>query len=170
MVGIISMSLIIVAIGLLVILSAIDLKTRLLPDFYNISFAFCAACFHAMTAFSILSFDDVVTGALIGGGFLYAVRFVANSIYKQDTLGLGDVKLLFGGGLWLGPQGVLLAITLGGIAGLIHGLTVLGIQKLKGHNTESLSHFSIPAGPGFAVGILAAGVFIYKDFMIGVFS
>jgi len=153
--------------GLLIILSVIDLKIGLLPNVYNLAFAICGVLFHALLSFSLNSIQGILLGALVGGGMLWGIRFVSNRIYKQDTLGLGDVKLLAAGGIWLGPQGILLAVTVGAFAGIVHSAMVLAYRTIKGADTGKLSHFSIPAGPGFAVGIIVAVVYEYWDFISG---
>jgi len=156
--------------GVLIILSVIDLKIGLLPNIYNAALGVCGVLFHGLLGFALLSIGDMAMGALIGGGMLWSIRFVANRLYNQDTLGLGDVKLLAASGIWLGPQGVLLAITVGALAGIVHSGGVIGYKKIKAQDTGQLSHFSIPAGPGFAAGIIAAVVYQYWSFISGVFS
>ena len=165
-----ALSCLVSGLGLLIILSIIDLKIGLLPNVYNASLAVCGLAFHALTSFSWLIATDMLLGAFIGGGMLWGIRFVANRIYKQDTLGLGDVKLLAAGGIWLGPQGILLAITTGAFAGILHSGIVLGYKKIRAQDTGKLSHFSIPAGPGFAAGILIAAIYQFWPFISGVFS
>ena len=157
--------LIFAGIALLIHLSTIDLKIRLLPNVYVAAFALCGVMLH-FVAPQFLTFQDMAFGALCGYGFLYALRFVANAYYKQDSLGLGDVKLLGAAGLWLGLNGVLLALTLGAFAGLLHGVGVALYLSVKNKQKPNLSRLAIPAGPGFAVGIVLAAVPIYGDFVI----
>ena len=71
-------------LGLLIILSVIDLKIGLLPNVYNLAFAICGVLFHALLGFSLLSIEGMAFGALIGGGMLWAIRFVANRLYNQE--------------------------------------------------------------------------------------
>ena len=101
---------------------------------------------------------------------LWGIRLIGNRLYQQDTLGRGDVKLLAAGGVLLGLIGVLLAVTIGATAGLLHGAFLIGVQKLKAKDTGKISHFSLPAGPGFAIGIFAAAIYQYWPFITGVFS
>ena len=169
MMEIFALSCLISGFGLLVILSVIDLKIGLLPNVYNAALGFCGIVFHALLNFDWLRIEDIALGAMIGGGLLWGIRFVANKLYQKDTLGLGDVKLLAAGGIWLGPQGVLLAVTLGAFAGILHSLIALFYKKFRAQDTGKLSHFSIPAGPGFALGIFIAGAYQYWPFMKGVF-
>lgn len=145
--------------ALLVALSVIDLRTYLLPDKLVLPFFLTGIIFHICTSFYYAPIEDMLIGALVGGGFLYAVRFAANSYYKKDSLGLGDVKLLAAAGAWLGPQDVLLAIIIGSFAGVLHGLA-LAVQR----KTKDLATLNLPAGPGFAAGILIAGFIKFSGF------
>ena len=169
MMEIFALSCLISGFGLLVILSVIDLKIGLLPNVYNAALGACGLLFHGLLDFAWLRIEDIALGALVGGGLLWGIRFVANKLYQKDTLGLGDVKLLAAGGVWLGPQGVLLAITAGAFAGILHSLVTLLTKKIKSEDAGKLSHFSIPAGPGFAVGIFIAASYQYWPFVRGVF-
>lgn len=139
--------------GLLVTLSIIDLRVRLLPDKLVFSFAVLGILFHVINQFQYLSWKEMGVGLLLGGGLLYVIRLGANRIYQQDALGLGDVKLMGAAGLWLGPDGVLAALVLGSVAGMIHGLVGAVWQGWKIGAPIRLSTLEVPAGPGFAVGI-----------------
>jgi leader peptidase (prepilin peptidase)/N-methyltransferase len=87
-----------------------------------------------------------------------------NAYYKQDTLGLGDVKLLAAAGLWLGVEGVVIALTVGAFAGLLHGIAVGLIQAVRDKRKANFSRLMIPAGPGFCVGIIGAWLWLFYDY------
>ena len=150
------------ALILLLCLCIIDLRVRLLPNVLVLPFAILGVLFHAVNDFEILTFKQIMIGAAVGYGFLYALRFAANAYYKQDSLGLGDVKLMGAAGLWLGAEGVLIALTVGAFAGLIHGVLYALVMAIKNKSAPNLKRLAIPAGPGFAVGILAAGWYILE--------
>ena len=156
---------ILAAIGLLIALSAIDLKHWILPDELNFAFGVCGLLFHFSSGYIFMDIKQMLLGALIGAGLLYIIRFFANKHYGRDTLGLGDVKLLGAAGLWLGIDGVLQAVTLGALAGLIHGVLYAAYMYCKNKTPFSLSNLSIPAGPGFAVGIFAVGAYMFHPFI-----
>lgn len=85
------------------------------------------------------------------------VRIIANRHYGQDTLGLGDVKLMAAAGTWLGFSDIFIAISLGALAGVIHGILYqYHLQRVSGHKTP-FSELFIPAGPGFIIGIIFVG-------------
>lgn len=153
------------ALILLYILSVIDLKDGLLPNEYVMGLAMTGAVFHMATAWHYLGLQDIALGGFIGAGFLYLVREIANKIYKQDALGLGDVKLLGAAGIWLGPYYILLALTAGAFAGLLHGLGLALQMKSVTGVMPRMNSLSLPAGPGFAVGIVIAGIIQFHGLM-----
>lgn len=153
------------AIGLLIALSAIDLKHWILPDELNAALGICGIAFHLFTGYKFVDISGMLIGAAIGAGFLYLIRFFANRHYGRDTLGLGDVKLLGAAGLWLGADGTLQAITVGAFAGLLHGIAYAFWIAHKNKTKMTIHQLSIPAGPGFAVGIMAAGSVLFGHYV-----
>lgn len=148
----------------LMILSIIDLRVWLLPNKYVLAFAILGIIFHSALGFQLLPPQDMLFGALLGGGLLYLVRMGGNAYYKQDTLGLGDVKLLAAAGLWLGVEGVVLALTAGAFAGLLHGIAVACAVAIKEKTRPNLNKLMIPAGPGFCIGIVGAWFYIFSGY------
>lgn len=154
----------IAALALLAWLSAIDLRVRLLPNILVFPFALLGILFHIMTAWQFLDVTQMLLGGVSGFGILYLIRAVANYVYKQDALGLGDVKLMGAAGLWLGPEMVMMALSLGAFAGLLHGIAVGLHAAYKNRVRPSFHRLQIPAGPGFAVGIVLAGAYMFQTF------
>ncbi len=151
------------ALVTLIALSVIDLRTLLLPNKGVASFAALGVAFHFSVYGLGLGWADMGLGALMGGGILLAIRTISNYFYEEDALGLGDVKLLAAAGIWLGPHHVLLALILGALAGIAHGVIIMLYAKLRAQSTTSIKDFSLPAGPGFAVGIVVAIIYSLKD-------
>lgn len=154
------------ALALLLILSIIDLKILILPDELNFSLGVAGILFHLSAGMPFFGWTDMILGAAIGGGMLYVIRFFANKAYQKDTLGLGDVKLLTAAGIWLGPETILIAITLGAFAGLLHGLAYAGWLAAKTKQKISVNELTIPAGPGFAIGIILGGAYLLGPFVM----
>ncbi len=157
---IIALCLLLAALGILVTLSIIDLRTWLLPDPLNLSLAITGVFFHIVTKFEILPPQQIIFGALLGAGLLYVIRFCGNLYYKEESLGLGDVKLLGAAGIWLGMEGTIIAIVLGAAAGIVHGILLACTIAMKNKTTPSLKRLALPAGPGFCIGIVLAGLWI----------
>lgn len=152
------------ALFVLFMLSKIDLEEGILPNEFVFSFFCLGIVFHFTTTFQHLSPQDMAIGAVLGSGILLAIRVVANWYYKDDTLGLGDVKLLGAAGVWLGPHYTLIALIAGAIAGGLHGLVLAILELKKTKSWPDFSKFSLPAGPGFIVGIMIAAALLLKDF------
>lgn len=139
----------------------IDLKIRILPNWLNGLLAISGLSFHASFGFDIIPLWGVLLGGLFGGGVLYSIRAVANRIYQMDTVGLGDVKLLAAGGLWLGAEHIMMALSVGAIAGLMHGVLYMLWLKVKTGEMPPFRGLTIPAGPGFATGIVLVAIWQY---------
>lgn len=149
------------------ILSYIDIRTFLLPNVWVATFALLGFAFHVIDGFQEISVHESAYGALAGFWTLYIIRAVGNWYYKQDSLGLGDVKLLGAGGIWLGLEGVFFAITAGAFAGLIHGIIYAVYIAQKNKQPINMTRLRIPAGPGFAAGIIIIGAMQYHDIIVG---
>ncbi|MCB9978656.1 MAG: prepilin peptidase [Rhodospirillales bacterium] len=148
-------------------LSAVDFKVRLLPNQMVLMTAFLGVCFHIMTGFVFLSPLSVFMGGVLGFGAFYAIRHVSSAFYGQEAMGFGDVKLIGAGGLWLGPEGIVLGVTIGACAGLVHG-SILGVcTALKTGTKPDFRRLTIPAGPGFAFGIGAVALWRFWDVFSG---
>lgn len=152
------------AVLLLAALSVEDMKTRLLPNEMVLGFATLGLVFHLTTLAEFISIPNIFLGGFAGFASLYLIRAAANHIYKADALGLGDVKLIGAGGLWLGPDGIMLALSAGAMAGLVHGM-VYALALAKSTRTKpDFARLQIPAGPGFAAGLIAAGLYKFWTF------
>lgn len=163
---IIALSCLLGAVGVLIALSAIDLKVRLLPNKLVLAFAALGLAFHLAKLNIYLTLPEMAFGAALGFGSFYVIRFFANRHYKQDALGLGDVKLMGAAGLWLGPEPLLGAMTLGALAGMLHGLAAGLYIARKTGGPLNLSTLEVPAGPGFAAGIIIMGLYKYSGLQV----
>jgi len=137
---------------ILIIVSAIDYYTRTIPDILPLALTLLAAlfCFYNVDIGNHLSqrFINAALGFVIGGGVLIAIGFVGKLIYKKETIGGGDVKLMAAVGAWLGLEKVLLAIFIAALLGSLFGLVLILTKKI-----DRKSY--IPFAP-----FLAAGSFV----------
>lgn len=150
-------------LALLISLCLIDLKERILPNELVLGFAVCGAIFHTSLGFQYNTLQTMILGAFIGAGILYVIRGAANFFYKEDSLGLGDVKLLAAGGVWLGPEYILIGMSAGALIGFLHGLCIAIYTKKRTQIDFDLGKMSVPAGPGFSAGIILAGLFYFYN-------
>lgn len=142
----------------LILLAAIDLRTRLLPNRLVLPLAVLGVTFHLVTRFSLLSCPDMIAGGAYGFGSLFLLRAASNHLAQTDTLGLGDVKLMGAGGLWLGPTGIMAAMAAGAAISLAAGFCFTLYRRLAAGEHIPLSSFTLPAGPGFALGLAIVGL------------
>jgi leader peptidase (prepilin peptidase)/N-methyltransferase len=138
----------------------IDLKLWILPNELVAVLAVTALPFHFAMDWIYGGWLFFIIGGLLGGGVLYAIRAAGNKIYGFETLGLGDIKLMTAGGLWLGPEMVLIALSLGAFMGVGHAI-FLAVK-----NKQSLNRMMLPAGPGFIAGIFFTALWTYKDIIL----
>lgn len=164
MLGWIALLCLLAAAALLLALSIIDMRTRLLPNVLVFPFALLGVFFHISIKWHYLDPALMLLGGIVGYGSLFIIRAMANYVYKQDALGLGDVKLLGAAGLWLGPEAVMMALSLGALAGLVHGTAVALNIAWQEKKTPRFSGLKIPAGPGFSIGIVLTAVYMFHDF------
>jgi len=125
------------AIFLLILMTITDFEQYMLFDAMTFPFALIGAIYAYQN--SILQ-DNLMAGALGGGIFLLL------AIISKGALGGGDVKLIFGLGMWLGAEKllnvVLYGTILGGIAAL---LMILAKKKERGSYFAYGPYFTLTA-------------------------
>ncbi|MCB9963782.1 MAG: prepilin peptidase [Rhodospirillales bacterium] len=136
------------AMVLLAVLTIIDFRVRLLPNKYVFPFAGLGVMFHLVQDWSLLSPEEMIGGGMLGYGLLWSIRALGSWYYKQEAMGLGDVKLMGAAGLWLGVENLMLALSVGAFLSILHGLIYALLYK------KSLHKLEIPAGPGLIGGIV----------------
>ncbi len=147
-------------LAILLALAYRDVKEYILPDYLNAALALSFMSFHISTHWQMFLPVNAVGGALMGGGLLLFIRTIANKFYDADSLGLGDVKLMAAAGLGLGFPDILMALSLGAFAGLLHGLFMAWAAKKTTKGKISLGLINVPAGLGLTMGI--AVMMIYR--------
>ena len=117
-----------------------DLEGYIIPDRFIAAgvVLFAVTLFIEPEPFRRLA-DGLLGGVGVGGGLLLLSRYMDKRM-KRETLGGGDIKLLFLTGLFFGWKGNLLCLTLACVAGIVWGLA----GKRRGE--------AIPWGPSIAVG------------------
>lgn len=122
--------------AILIIISFIDLKYRIIPDFMVIITLISGIIFAFITQASFL---DIILGMIFGGGVLFLLAFIPN------VMGGGDIKLMFALGAFLGLRGTLWSLCLAFILSAVISI-VLILLKIKGTKDY------IPFGPFLSLG------------------
>jgi len=129
-------------------ISATDFRRRIIPDAY-----LCPLFLTGLitTTFFPRWFIDITTG-VIGAVLGYALGAIIGIIFEQiinkknkkapAPIGMGDIKLLATGGIWLGTNGLAFALIVSCIIG-----GIWGVRKKQ--------HF-IPFAPFFVIGAILA--------------
>ena len=152
-------------VGVLVVLSFIDLATLLLPD---------AITLPAVVVFFLAGFgvhEAPWLARVIGAaaGYLF-VRLIADFywfVLKREGLGLGDGKLLALIGVALGWKALPLVVFAGSITGAVISLPVVLVTRRRRAAGQSLRDVQVPFGPFLALG---AVVYLLAGHVILAFS
>ncbi|MBI3009121.1 MAG: prepilin peptidase [Candidatus Omnitrophica bacterium] len=101
-----------------------------------------------------LSLLQSVIGMIAGGGSIYLIGVIGTWLFRKDSMGGGDVKLMAMLGAFLGWKLALLIIVLGAFLGSIFG--IISLIKNKSH--------VIPFGPYLSIGAFLC--ILYGDEML----
>jgi leader peptidase (prepilin peptidase)/N-methyltransferase len=100
----------------------------------------------------ILSLIGAILGALIGGGFLWLVGWLWERARGVEAMGLGDVKMMFMVGAYLGWPLTLLTIFVGVLTGSLVGVGMMLMRRER--DMQMLLPFGIFLGAGALVSLL----------------
>ncbi|MBV8855325.1 MAG: prepilin peptidase [Acidobacteria bacterium] len=100
----------------------------------------------------LLSLGGAVLGALAGGGFLWLVGWLWERARGVEAMGLGDVKMMFMVGAFLGWPLTMLTIFVGVLTGSIAGVAAMARRGER--DMQMLLPFGIFLGLGSLVSLL----------------
>ncbi len=117
-------------LAILLGISATDMEHQIIPDEFSLGGLALGFCFSA--AFPVLHRETEILrsilmsaiGALAGGGAIYLTGVFGEFVFKKESMGGGDVKLMAMMGAFLGWQGVLLVYFLSPLLALPLGVYV----------------------------------------------
>jgi leader peptidase (prepilin peptidase)/N-methyltransferase len=159
--------LLVLAIYLWLVASYIDIRYKILPDAIHLTHISLALIFHLFAYEDGLSVSSMLLGAVAAGGGLLILALIFDAIYGRDTLGLGDVKLFFAAGFWLGFPQTLHALSMGAFFASVSIIFFMIKNKIRHKKKNgSLLTMEIPAGPGFIMGIL---IMLYMEYGVIIF-
>jgi leader peptidase (prepilin peptidase)/N-methyltransferase len=137
-------------VGVLVVLSFIDVETLLLPDVITLP----AIAVFFLAGFGVHEAPWLARAIGAAAGYLF-IRLIADFYYyvlKREGVGLGDGKLLALIGAALGWKALPLVVFAGSISGSIISLPILLVTRRR--RAESLRDVQVPFGPFLAIGAL----------------
>jgi leader peptidase (prepilin peptidase)/N-methyltransferase len=152
--------------ALLVVLTATDIRERILPDVVNLSgfvigilFSFFMVptdgaslwlsnlMFEFPPPRAVLSVVDALMGAAVGAGLLWIVGEGYFKLRGKEGMGLGDVKMMGMVGAFFGVKRTLLTVLFGSLLGSVIGIVIIAVSR-KGRDYE------LPFGAFLGLGAL----------------
>lgn len=130
---------------LLLALSAIDIRTRRLPDLLNLALAASGLAATALLNQPLLV--EHLAAAVIGYVALLAVELAYRHLRGRDGLGRGDSKLFGAIGAWVGFQGLAATLFMAASAAILFVLVWSRVRR-----TELRGDIAIAFGPFLAFG------------------
>jgi leader peptidase (prepilin peptidase)/N-methyltransferase len=136
----------------LIVVSFIDLEFQIIPDEISLGGLVLGVLLSAVvpslhgTTDRLHAVGWSVLGVLVGGGVLLLTGLLGDFLFKKESLGGGDVKLLAMAGAVLGWKLVAVTFLISPVLALIPGVFVLLFRK---------SHV-IPYGPFLSLGLVIA--------------
>ncbi len=100
----------------------------------------------------VASLGGAAIGALLGGGSLWLMGWLWEKLRGVEAMGLGDVKMMFMVGAYLGWRLTILTIFIGVLSGSIIGVLLMARQRER--NMQMLLPFGIFLGIGAVVSLL----------------
>ncbi|HEV2563899.1 MAG TPA: A24 family peptidase [Microvirga sp.] len=125
-------------------ISVVDARWLFIPNALNVANAGGGLAFAALSGSTSLSASLI--GSILGFAMLLIFRASYKSIRGRDGLGLGDVKLMAGAGLWVGWHGLAPLLLLSSLSALLF----LGLRHVLGGRFAPQQE--LPFGPFLCIG------------------
>ncbi|OCA53806.1 prepilin peptidase [Photorhabdus namnaonensis] len=141
---------VLIFVWMLIIISFIDIKIKLLPDIINYSLLWLGLLLNLNQIF--VPIEHAVVGAIAGYLILWSLYWLFKIICHKEGLGYGDFKLMAAVSAWLGVGATPLLMFLSSLFGVIGGLWM---WRIRGNYQESVAF-----GPCIAI---SAIIMIYLN-------
>jgi leader peptidase (prepilin peptidase)/N-methyltransferase len=129
---------------LLVSAFCIDYKMQIIPNRLTLTIVEAGIIFSFLRGISNLNIAiEMWQGMILGAGIFLVLTYVGNIIFRKETMGFGDVKLMAGIGLFLGWRSIIAITILSFFIAAIFSVFLIIKNKIK---KQEISEF-IPFGP-----------------------
>ena len=129
---------------------AVDCKYKLIPDSISVG-GIVAGLLISLVPGGVTPLQSLI-GAVVAGGGLYLLGWIATKVLKKDAMGFGDVKLLAGYGALMGLTGAVETLLVAALLGIVimvpYGMLA---AKKAAQNKNSEDVGQIPFGPFLAI-------------------
>ena len=133
--------------SIVIVITFIDIDTQLIPNKLLMFGLIPVSIYIILPGLSNIWMH--LLGAIGLGGLIFLFGYIGKLIYKEDSIGMGDVKYAFVIGLLLGWRSGFLAIVISFLSAAIIIFVLFIQKKLK-------SRQKIPFGPFMSIGLLIA--------------
>src|ERR1019366_5000081 len=99
----------------------------IIPDELNAIMLMFGVAYHAFSKTLMIA----LWGALLGWGLLWGIALLGRLLFRKDAMGHGDIKMMRGVGAMLGPGLLVANLAIAVVAGLVIGLTKLGVASKR---------------------------------------
>lgn len=129
---------------------AVDCKYKLIPDSISVG-GIVAGLLISLVPGGVTPLQSLISAVVAGGG-LYLLGWIATKVLKKDAMGFGDVKLLAGYGALMGLTGAVETLLVAALLGIVvmvpYGMLA---AKKAAQNKNSEEAGQIPFGPFLAI-------------------
>ena len=145
---------------------AVDCKYKLIPDSISVG-GIVAGLLISLVPGGVTPLQSLI-GAVVAGGGLYLLGWIATKVLKKDAMGFGDVKLLAGYGALMGVTGAVETLLVAALLGILVMVPygVLAAKK-SAQNKNSEETGQIPFGPFLA--IAAPVIYLWGSALVEVY-
>ena len=106
----------------------------------------------------LVSLLGAVIGGLVGGGFLWLMGWAWERLRKIEAMGLGDVKMMFMVGAYLGWRLTILTMFLGVLSGSLIGIALMIVERR--FDSRKVLPFGVFLGIGTVASLLFGSQFV----------
>ena len=134
----------------LLMINRSDLRYCIIPDELIVAGALLAGISsipEVLSGATLMQRLSPVIGALIGAGIIFAINLVGKLLYKKDSLGMGDLKLMAVCGFACGDVGTVIAVLIGFLSAGLFFIFGLLLKKIRQDQY-------LPLGPFLVFGTL----------------
>ena len=129
---------------------AVDCKYKLIPDSISVG-GIVAGLLISLVPGGVTPLQSLI-GAVVAGGGLYLLGWIATKVLKKDAMGFGDVKLLAGYGALMGVTGAVETLLVAALLGIVVMVPYGALAaKKSAQNKNSEEAGQIPFGPFLAI-------------------
>ena len=145
---------------------AVDCKYKLIPDSISVG-GIVAGLLISLVPGGVTPLQSLI-GAVVAGGGLYLLGWIATKVLKKDAMGFGDVKLLAGYGALMGVTGAVETLLVAALLGILVMVPygVLAAKK-SAQNKNSEEAGQIPFGRFLA--IAAPVIYLWGSALVEVY-